>query len=114
MIFWIDAQISPAIAFWIKHNFAIDAVSLRDIGLRDAEDTDIFQAAKSAGAVIMTKDADFSILQDRLGAPPQILWVTCGNTSNARLKEILSIALVEAINFLSSGEPLVEISDASV
>jgi len=47
MIFWIDAQISPAIAFWIKHNFAIDAVSLRDIGLRDAEDTDIFQAAKA-------------------------------------------------------------------
>lgn len=47
MIFWIDAQISPAIAFWIKHNFAIDAVSLRDIGLRDAEDTDIFQAVKA-------------------------------------------------------------------
>ena len=112
MIIWIDAQLSPAIAPWIKQNFAVDAVALRDIGLRDAEDTDIFDAAKSAGAVIMTKDADFSDLLDRLGTPPQVLWLTCGNTSNARLKEILSAAMTEAINLLASGEPLVEISQA--
>jgi predicted nuclease of predicted toxin-antitoxin system len=85
---------------------------LRDIGLRDAEDVDIFLAARTAGAVIMTKDADFLNLLDRLGTPPQIIWVTCGNTSNVRLKEILSGAMAEAINLLASGEPLVEISDA--
>lgn len=112
MILWVDAQISPAIAPWVKQNFAIDALSLRDIGLRDAEDTAIFDAAKSAGAIIMTKDADFLLLLDRFKAPPQILWITCGNTSNARLRKILSIALPEAINLLAAGEPLVEISDA--
>ena len=41
MIIRIDAQISPAIAPWIKQNFSVDATSLRDIGLRDAEDADI-------------------------------------------------------------------------
>ena len=72
MILWIDAQISPTIAPWIKQNFAVDAVALRDIGLRDAEDLDIFHAAKSAGAVIITKDADFLLLLDRFGTPLQI------------------------------------------
>ena len=40
MTLWIDAQISPAIAPWIKQNFPVDAFSLKDIGLRDAEDRD--------------------------------------------------------------------------
>ena len=38
----------------------------------------------------MTKDSDFVLLLDKLGAPPQVIWVTCGNTSNARLKEVLN------------------------
>ena len=112
MIIWVDAQFSPSIATWIRDIFSVDAVALRDIGLRDAEDEAIFAAAKSAEVVIMTKDADFSILVGRLSAPPQILWVTCGNTSNVRLKQILSAALPEAIVLLEAGEPLVEIRDA--
>jgi predicted nuclease of predicted toxin-antitoxin system len=39
----------------------------------------------------MTKDSDFVALLDRFGPPPQVIWITCGNTSNARLKEILTI-----------------------
>jgi predicted nuclease of predicted toxin-antitoxin system len=41
MIIWVDAHLSPAIAAWITSNFGITALALRDIGLRDAEDTDI-------------------------------------------------------------------------
>ena len=58
----------------------------------------------------MTKDSDFVDLVDRLGAPPQIIWLTCGNTSNARLQEILIATLPETIRLLQAGEPLVEIS----
>ena len=111
MILWTDAQISPAIAPWGKQNFSVEAFCLKELGLRDAEDFDIFHAAKNAGAVVLTKDADFILLLDRYGAPPQIIWLTCGNTSNARLKKILSAALPEALNLLAAGEPLVEISD---
>ncbi len=57
----------------------------------------------------MTKDSDFVDLVDRLGAPPQIIWLTCGNTSNVRLQEILSSVLPKALELLSSGEKLVEI-----
>jgi predicted nuclease of predicted toxin-antitoxin system len=73
MIIWIDAQFSPRIASWIKHNYPVDAVPLGDLGQRDAEDRDIFEAAKTANAVIMTKDSDFSFLLDTSGTPPQII-----------------------------------------
>lgn len=112
MTFWIDAQLSPAIAGWISQNFPVDAVAVRDIGLRDAEDEAIFAAAKNAGVVVMTKDSDFLDLLDRHGPPPQVLWLTCGNTSNARLKQILTTTLAEAITLLETGERLIEVSDA--
>lgn len=70
MTIWIDAQMSPSITAWITANCAVNALSVRDVGLRDAEDTDIFLAAKAANAIVMTKDSDFVDLQDRLGAPP--------------------------------------------
>jgi len=59
-----------------------------DLGLRDAEDKESFEAARQEKAVVMTKDSDFVLLLDKLGAPPQVIWVTCGNTSNVRLKEV--------------------------
>lgn len=110
MTIWIDAQLSPAIAFWIENNFDVKASALRDLGLLDAEDLEIFNAAKSADAVLMTKDSDFVSLLERLDAPPKIIWLTCGNTSNANLKIILSKTLQDAIDFLENGEKIIEIS----
>lgn len=109
MMIWIDAQLSPAIASWISTNFAVRAVAVRDLNLRDAEDVEIFLAAKKADAIVITKDRDFVDLLDRLGAPPKIIWLTCGNTSNARLKEILTANLADALDILVGGENLVEI-----
>jgi predicted nuclease of predicted toxin-antitoxin system len=88
----------------------VNAVAIRDLGLRDAEDKEIFEAARRENASVMTKDSDFVLLLDRLGAPPQVIWVTCGNTSNARLKEILTNTLSKAVELLESGEELVEIN----
>lgn len=110
MTIWIDAQMSPAIAAWVNANFAVNAVAIRDLGLRDSEDEEIFQAARRENAIVMTKDNDFVLLLDRLGVPPQVIWVTCGNTSNARLKEILTNTLPKALELLKSGEKLVEIN----
>jgi predicted nuclease of predicted toxin-antitoxin system len=112
MIIWIDAQLSPALAPWLSATFGATAIALRDIGLRDALDREIFDAAKLAGAVVMTKDSDFLLLLDMYGPPPQILWITCGNTSNARLRTILMHTLPTAIRLLGSGEKVVEISEA--
>ena len=46
----------------------------------------------------------------RLGPPPQVIWLTSGNTSNAALRVTLKSTLPKALELLSKGEPLVEIS----
>ena len=54
MTIWIDAHLSPAISIWITAPFGISALALRDIGLRDAEDAEIFEAAKAQGIIFIT------------------------------------------------------------
>lgn len=103
-------QLSPSLAAWITATFNIGASALRDIGLRDSTDAEIFAAAKAAGATVMTKDSDFVKLQDRLGAPPKIIWLTCGNTSNRVLRELLTLTLPKAIELLKAGDDIVEIT----
>lgn len=112
LIIWIDAQLNPTLAPWIALTFGVEVHAVRDLGLRHAKDTEIFRLAREARSVVMTKDSDFIVLLDRLGPPPQILWITCGNTSNARLKDIFLKRLPSALQLLQSGEGLVEISDA--
>jgi len=78
--------------------------------LRDAADPEIFWAARNTGAIVMSKDADFLRLLEQHGPPPQVIWITCGNTSNIRMREVLAVALPQALALLARGEPLVEIS----
>lgn len=110
MILWVDAHISPSICRWIRRQFAVDAVHIRDLGLREAEDPDIFGKARKAHVVVFTKDEDFVDLVGRLGTPPQVLWLRCGHMANARLWTILSRVLPEAIDLLQQGEAVVEIT----
>jgi predicted nuclease of predicted toxin-antitoxin system len=104
------AHISPAVARWITAEFGEPAQSVRDLGLRSAKDKDIFAAARQAQAIVMSKDADFAEMVDRLGPPPAVVWLTCGNTSNAALRALLKSTLPRAIELIARGDALVEIS----
>ncbi len=112
MKIWVNAQLPPAIAHWIAETFAVEAVAVRELNLRDATDPEIFAAARNEAAIVMTKDSDFVELVNARGTPPQVIWLTCGNTTNARLREILAKALPQAIKLLEAGEEIVEISGA--
>ena len=113
MKIWVDAQLPPTLATWLSATFALEASALRQLTLRDAQDIEIFEAARAAGAVIMTKDSDFIDLVCRLGAPPQILWLTCGNVTNRNLRRLLTATLSEALEQLQQGEIIVEIGNIS-
>ena len=112
MIIWVDAQLSPALAPWISETFGIQAHAVRDLGLRNAKDPEIFRAARQEGIVVLSKDSDFADLVERLGPPPQVLWLTCGNTTNAWLKHVLASELPRALQLLRRGERIVEITGA--
>lgn len=107
---WVGAHISPAVAQWISTELGYPASSVRELGLRNAKDKDIFTAARTANAVVITKDADFVEKVERLGSPPSIIWLTCGSTSNAALRALLKTTLPRAIDLIGRGDKLVEIS----
>lgn len=109
MTIWLDAQLSPKIADWISKTFGVDCVAIRDIGLTRAKDKEIFKAALDKRVVMMTKDSDFVRLQDNSSDSPSVIWLTCGNTSNEKLKTILLKTLPKALELLSKGERLTEI-----
>ncbi len=108
----IDAQISPAIAAWINRTFNdIQAISARSVKLQFAIDSEIYTYAKENGYVIMSKDDDFLNQLQKHGSPPALIWITSGNTSNAKMREILTSTLPKVKNLIEKGEPIVEISD---
>lgn len=111
MILWLNAQLPPSLAIWLTETFGVSAVTLADLGLRDASDIEIFNAARAngIGTVIVTKDRDFIDLVVRFGSPPQILWLTCGNMTNRDFQRIFTIAFPDALALLNDGESIVEI-----
>src|SRR4051794_6749053 len=95
----------------MRTTLSVACVPVRDLNLHRASDREIFMAARDAGVVIMTKDADFVRLADLHGTPPQLILVTCGNTSNERLRRVVEAAWPTILPMLERGEPLVELGD---
>ncbi len=114
MILWIDAQLSPALAPWIEESFDVRVQSVKRLGLRDASDREIFEAARLENAVVLTKDHDFVELVVKLGPPPAIQWLTSGNTSNTRVRELLERAWPRIRRLLDSGEALIELRNGEL
>ncbi len=113
MIFWVYAQLPPNLADWLRWTFKVEAYALRELGLRDADDLEIFKRAQQEGIVLISKDSDFVELLLRQQPPPQLLWVTCGNTTNQRLQELFDEVFPQALQLLVEGHVVVELADKS-
>lgn len=113
MKFWIDAQLPPSLAPWLTQRFSVTATAVRDLGLRDVTDEVIFRRARSAEVVMISKDFDFVEMVTRYGAPPQLRWVTCGNLSNERLRQVFESVFEKAQQRLAEGSDVVELADAA-
>lgn len=109
MTIWLDNHLSPSLARWIEASFNMPCYAIRDLGLARASDRAVFDAARDAANVFITKDRDFAELSARLGPPPAIILLTLGNTSTAHLIGLLKGALPRALDLISAGEALVEI-----
>lgn len=111
MRFIVDAQLPPALAHHLGKHFNVTASHVRDLGLRDADDLTIHGHARRSESIVITKDSDFVELVHRHGAPPQVVWVTCGNTTNSNLQRIFNATFATALQLLTAGESVVEIVD---
>ena len=101
MKLWVDVQLPPALCDWLRTTFGVESLHTQDVGLREADDTQVFGAANQQGDVVFTKDEDFIDLVTRRGTPPQILWLRVGNCSNEDLRSFLSITFPAALDALA-------------
>ncbi|MBX2974312.1 MAG: DUF5615 family PIN-like protein [Flavobacteriales bacterium] len=109
MTIWLDAQLSPVLANWIRATFKETCFPVRDLSdLRTADET-LFMRARKEADILITKDVDMVHLLHRHGPPPKIVWLRMGNTSNARLKEVFTRRWNEIVALTSANEPLIEL-----
>jgi len=107
---WLDAQLSPVLANWIRATFKVRCFPVRDLGRTDMYDEVLFAKAKEEADMLITKDVDIVHLLKRFGPPPKVVWLRMGNTSNARMKELFTQRWADITAFAAGEEPLVEIT----
>ncbi|MEJ0060954.1 MAG: DUF5615 family PIN-like protein [Terricaulis sp.] len=84
MRFIVDQQLPPALAAWLRSR-GHQADHVRDIGLRDADDGEVWNHAERLNAVIVTKDHDFVARRSARTDGPAIVWLRVGNSTTPRL-----------------------------
>ena len=108
MRFLIDAQLPPALARLLTaHGHHAEHVA--DVGLRDADDSPIWQYAVAHKAVLITKDEDFAYRAGKGGTTPVIVWLRIGNTSRRALLVWLEPLIPDIETMVRAGETLIEV-----
>ena len=108
MKFLVDAQLPPDLARWLI-GAGFQAQAVRDLGLREAKDAEIWRYAHEHSLVIITKDDDFAARVQSSRDGPHVVWLRVGNTSNAALRSWLLPRMPQVIEMLDQGARLVEI-----
>jgi len=62
---------------------------IRDLGLEQADDLEIWALAKSGSFVIVTKDSDFNDLSVIRGYPPYVIWLRTGNSRISQIEALI-------------------------
>jgi len=62
---------------------------VRNLGLEQVDDIEIWEFSKRENFVIVTKDADFNDLSVIMGYPPHIVWLRTGNTRVRQIENTL-------------------------
>ena len=108
MQFLVDAQLPPALARRLTA-LGHQAEHVADCGLAQASDAAIWDHAMSIGAILVTKDEDFSQRKVLDSAGPKIVWIRLANTRRRELLVWFEAVLSRLLQALERGETLVEI-----
>lgn len=108
MRFVVDAQLPSALADLLAaHGHHAEHVA--DIGLRDADDSPIWNYALQHGAIIVTKDEDFPHRLRQSKSAPVIVWLRIGNTSRRARLQWFEPLLPQMEALISQGDRLIEV-----
>jgi predicted nuclease of predicted toxin-antitoxin system len=62
---------------------------VRTVGLRDADDSLVWEYAKQHGFALVSKDSDFQARSLLYGSPPKFIWLRVGNCAVGSIEELL-------------------------
>jgi predicted nuclease of predicted toxin-antitoxin system len=83
-----DANVSHKLVSGLASEFPGSA-HVRDVGLREADDRQIWEHARVHGFVIVSKDTDFRERSYLEGFPPKVVWLDVGNAATAAIAALL-------------------------
>ena len=82
---------------------------LHDVMAPETRDIDVALEANRRDAILVTKDEDFVDLSRRGILVAPLLWIRSGNTTNARLWEMLAPLLPTIEQALGTGDKIIEV-----
>ncbi|MCF8363291.1 MAG: DUF5615 family PIN-like protein [Prolixibacteraceae bacterium] len=100
MRFLFDQNISHKILKIIPEIYA-ESTTVKNEGLINATDKEIWDYAKKHNYIIVTQDSDFNDLNSLYGFPPKIIWLRMGNLKTTSIVNILVEYTDEINNFIN-------------
>jgi len=98
-----DQNISFRIISKIGINFP-EAKQVRQLGIENYSDLEIWKFAKENDFIIVTFDGDFYDLSNFKGFPPKIIWLRFGNTKTDFIANIINSKHSIIKDFINSVE----------
>jgi len=84
----LDENISPQVAKSLS-NLYPNSLHVRECGLKESPDQDVWEYAKANQFAIVSKDSDFEQRSILLGNPPKVIWIRLGNCSTRDIEVVL-------------------------
>jgi len=104
----IDNQLPLQLAMFLRGR-GHECTHVRDVGLDEASDLEVWTRAGDEGRIVASKDEDFIALANRPGDTGRLIWVRLGNCRNTALIEAFDRAHDELVRAFESGQRIVEV-----
>ena len=99
----LDQNISFRLVNKITEHFP-ESNQVRQLGLENSTDIEIWNYAREKNYTIVTFDTDFFDFSIIKGAPPKVIWLRTGNTSTKNIEKLLLSKKESILEFISSKE----------
>jgi len=83
-----DQNISFRIVNKIQNIFT-ESKQVKELGLENFSDFEIWEYSKNNGFAIVTFDADFADIANIKGSPPKIIWLRTGNMTTDSIADLI-------------------------
>jgi len=84
----LDQNLSPGLPRSVADVYP-GSVHVREVGLRDSGDNEVWDYAKLNGFIIVSKGSDFQQRSLLYGFPPKFIWLRVGNCRTKLIEDLL-------------------------